>query len=200
MTAFGMKDLIYAKAMIKKVLVEGVDSPSSFAFSLADQRFREFGQVFNFKAYGTSTTAFERTQRGTVERYLRNALEEKAGESNESVRLALYFERKAAGISTVFGILADKAIYAVVRTALGLPDSIASADIDKQAKLLESRLDVKDFSDVSKRNTFINRFLALSAANTPASGGTSLPLFGNSSPRIDNNTLMSLQTLRKFGA
>ena len=49
MTAFGMKDLIYAKGMIRKVLTEGVDSKNAFAMTLTDQRFRDLATTFDFK-------------------------------------------------------------------------------------------------------------------------------------------------------
>jgi hypothetical protein len=49
------------------------------------------------------------------------------------VRLALYFERTAPELDSVYGILADTALYEVVRTALGIPAEIAASDIDKQA-------------------------------------------------------------------
>lgn len=201
MKAFGMKDLVFAKAMIRKVLTEGVDSPQAFSMSLADQRFREFAKIFDFKAYGPAATAFDRTQQGTIDRYLRNTLEERAGQSNEAVRLALYFDRKAPELISEFSILADKAVYAVVRTALGLPDSIAATDIDRQAKMLASRISVSDFSDSGKRTAFITRFLAMSEAKVGASANRpELALYVGATSRIELNTLMSLQSLKRFGA
>jgi hypothetical protein len=202
MSAFGMEDLTYAKAMIRKVLVEGTDDNRAFAFSLADPRFRDFAQTFNFKAYGSSTTAFDRTQQGVIDRYLRNSLEERAGQSNEAVRLALYFDRKASGISTEYGILADRAIYAVVRTALGLPDAMASSDIDIQAKLLAGRVKVSDFADPQKRTAFVTRFLAMSQASNAATESTSpaLALYAGAPAGIEMGTLLSLQSLKKFGS
>lgn len=200
MTAFGMKDLVYAKAMMRKVLTEGVDSPSAFSMGLADQRFREFAKVFNFKSYGSSTTAFDRTQQGTVDRYLRNALEERAGASSEAVRLALYFDRKAPELISEYSILADKAVYAVVRGALGLPDAIATTDIDKQAKLLAARVNISDFQDSGKRSAFITRFLAMSEASGASSTASpQLALYSGTPGRIDMATLLSMQSLKKFG-
>lgn len=200
MTSFGMKDLIYAKAMIRKVLTEGVDSPESFAMTLTDQRFREIAQTFNFKTYGTATTAFDRTQQGTVDRYLQNALEEKAGQGNEAVRMAIYFDRKSASLSSVYSILADKAVYAVVRTALGLPDALAGSDIDRQAKLIGSRINIDDFKDAGKRAAFITRYLGMSDAKANAAESSpAASLFSGVSGRIEMSTLLSLQGLKRFG-
>jgi len=200
MNAFGMKDLTFAKGMIRKVLTEGIDSPKSFAMTLTDQRFRDLAQTFNFKAYGATTTAFDRTQQGTVDKYLRNALEERAGDTSEAVRMALYFDRKSPDLISEYSILADKAVYAVVRTALGLPDSVASADIDKQAKMLAAKLDVADFKDPAKRANFITRFLARSDAQSDVTASSpALSLYSGVAGRIDMSTLLSLQTLKRFG-
>ena len=40
MKAFGLKDMDYAKAFMKKVLTEGIEDPDSFANSLTDKRYR----------------------------------------------------------------------------------------------------------------------------------------------------------------
>ena len=53
--------------------------------------------------------------------HIRQTLEEEAGAKNEGVRLALYFERKASGVKSAYGILADAALLKVVQTALGIP-------------------------------------------------------------------------------
>ena len=69
---------------------------------------------------------------------------------NEGVRLALYFQRKAGDITSAFGILADKALFEVVRTALALPVGMSQADIDVQAAMITKRLDLADLKDPQK--------------------------------------------------
>jgi Protein of unknown function (DUF1217) len=201
MTAFGLKDMIYAKAYMRKALTEGIDSPDAFSVRLADSRFREFVEAFNFKRYGSATTAFDRTQEATVARYVRNALEEQAGTQDESLRLALYFHRKAPAVTSVYSILADRALSTVVRTALGIPQAAAAADIDKQATQMSQKLNLADFKDPAKLNRFIDRFLGRHA--TENGGGAvatspALAVFGSTG--IDSNTLLSIQTLRRFNS
>ena len=79
MKAFGLKDMIYAKAFVKKVLTDGIDSANSFTNQLTDPRFKELATAFNFKSLGATTTIFERTQKGVVDKYLQVQLEEQAG-------------------------------------------------------------------------------------------------------------------------
>lgn len=198
MTAFGMKDMIYAKAFIRKVLTEGIDERNSFALQLADTRFREFAEAFNFKRYGATTTAFDRTQQGTVDRYVRLTLEEEAGAENEGVRLALYFERKAGTIRSAYSILADKALLKVAQVALGISATAGAADVDKQAKLLNDKLKIEDLQDPAKLKKFLERFTSLWELQNPSSvqGVPNImlgqPLAGSFSP----DTMMKLQSFK----
>lgn len=88
-------------------------------------------------------------------------MEEKAGDQNEGLRLALYFTRKASTITNSYQILADKAMTQVVQTALGLPSTISSADIDAQAKMITSKIKLTDFQDPAKVTKFVQRFAAM---------------------------------------
>ena len=169
MKAHGLQDMDYAKAFMRKALEGGIAANDSFANSLTDTRYREFVKTFNFAAFGETATAFTRTQQGTVDKYLRQTLEENAGADNEGVRLALYFERKASGIDSYYDILADPALAQVVRTALGLPQAIATADIDKQVDLMKARFDIEDFQDPEKLSDFIERFTSLWEIDNPSS-------------------------------
>ena len=63
MRAFGLEDMLNSKALIRKVLDGGIDDRRSLANTLADPRFREFAEAFNFKRYGVTTTSFGRTSR-----------------------------------------------------------------------------------------------------------------------------------------
>ena len=81
---------------------------------------------------------------------MRQAIEEKAGEQNEGVRLALYFERKAPTISNAYQILADKAITQVVQTALGISPLTSMADVDEHRRSWHKQIDFEDFRDPAK--------------------------------------------------
>lgn len=197
MTAFGLKDMIYGKAFMRKVLAEGTDGPKSFALQLSDPRFRDFAEAFNFARYGATATAFDRAQQGTVDRYLRVQLETEAGQRDEGLRLALYFQRKAPEVGSVYGLLGDAALYKVVQTALGLPAAYSNTDIDKQASFIRSKIDIEDLRNPSKLESFVSRFTARwQAAN--ASQTAPVPrigLGGSLLNSFDNNLLLSMQVL-----
>lgn len=161
MKAHGLSDMTYAKAFMEKVLEEGIDDDNAFANTLSDSRYAEFAKTFNFKSFGEATTSFTKTQQGVVDKYLRQTLEEQAGDENQGVRLALYFERKAETVENFYQILADPALSQVVRTTLGLPDSFATVDIDKQVELISDRIDLETLADPDKLDELLERFTAL---------------------------------------
>jgi hypothetical protein len=201
MKAFGLGDMAYAKAFMRKVLTEGIDKRDSFANGLSDPRYREFAEAFNFARYGATTTIFDRTRQGTVDRYVRQTLEEDAGQQNQGVRLALYFARKAPAVTSAYGILADAALLKVVQTALGLPPETSLMDIDRQAEMIGKRLDIKDLQDPEKLQTFLGRFASLwEVEHTSAAQVSPAVLFTQPLELgVGSDLLASLQNLRLGG-
>jgi hypothetical protein len=199
MKAFGLQEMDYAKAFMRKVLTEGIDSPDSFANKLTDRRYAEFAETFNFARYTTGTTVFERTRQGTVDRYVRQDLELTAGATNEGVRLALYFQRKAASAETPFHLMADKALLKVTQIALGIPAAASTMDIDRQAELITKKLDMEDLKDPAKLDKLIGRFTALWEIENPATPPMSgvLQLFADNQSMFSQDLLGQMQKIRK---
>ena len=202
MQAFGLDDMMYAKAMVKKVLTEGIDSSTDLANRLNDPRFKELAAVFNFGKYGETTTDSADAKQGVVDRFIRLQLENQSGQQNEGVKLALYFARKAPNLSSTLGILADKNLLKVAQTALNIPEATGLMDLDKQAAMYAKRIDIADLKDPEKLNKFIVRFTSQwDMANGAATSQASSPaiLFGGSSTiGVTSSVLASLQNL-KFG-
>ncbi|MBI2718603.1 MAG: DUF1217 domain-containing protein [Rhizobiales bacterium] len=198
MAAFGLKDMAYGKAFMRKVLKEGVDGQKSFALQLADPRFREFAAAFNFARYGGTATTFTRAQQGTVDRYLRVELEANAGSTDEGVRLALYFARKAGDVASVYGLMGDAALYKVVQTALGLPAAYSNVDVDKQAAAIKAKIDLVALKTPEGLDKFLSKFAAhwqaakaVDQLNVPQIG------LGQSTLAVfSNDALLKLQGLK----
>lgn len=204
MKAWGLQDMDYAKAFMRKVLTEGIQSSKSFANTLADPRYKEFADAFNFYVFGEQTTTLYDTKSGTVERYMRQTVEEEAGnQSGEGVRLALYFERTAKNITSPMAILADKALLKVAQTALGLPETMSLLDLDKQVDMITKKLDVEDFQDPEKVKDFLTRFTAMYDINNgDATASQSPAVILMSQPKeslISVDLLTNLQKLKLGG-
>ncbi|WP_062014322.1 DUF1217 domain-containing protein [Aureimonas sp. AU4] len=185
--AYDVENKSMSTAELRKILTSDLSDPKSYANTQSDKAIVKFAAAFQFEPDGSVREAGQGIQLGaaklaTDNLYLLQSLEEKAGETSEGTRLALYALRTAPTITSAYGILADKALFQVVRTALGLPEGMASADIETQVRVLESKLNVKDFADPKKLDRFIARFAALyDAQNTDASQNPILQLFGASS-------------------
>jgi len=201
MTAFGMEDMAYAKAFIRRVLTEGIDDPNSFANKLTDTRFRDLAETFNFARYGSTAMSFSRTREGVVDRYLNQTLEVQAGESNEGVRLALYFSRKASTVTSTYGLMGDQALLKVTQVALGLSSSTSALDIERQKEMIDKKLDVEDLKDPEKLEKFLTRFAALWDIEQPQETSSSIVnLFTDvSSAAVSVDLLQQMQNLGQRG-
>lgn len=201
MKAFGLTDMMNAKALIRKVLEGGVSDPKSLANTLNDPRYKALAAAFNFASQGASTTSSAALQQTTVGKYIEQSLEANAGQQNQGTQMALYFQRLAPSVTSAYGILANKTLLSVVQTALGLPVSMSQENIDVQAKLITSQLKIADLHDPAKLQKFIERF----TATYDAQNSTSVSAFPTSallvnSPGISSALLLSLANLKLGGS
>ena len=201
MTAFGMEDMAYAKAFIRRVLTEGIDDRDSFANKLTDTRFRDLAETFNFARYGSTAMTFSRTREGVVDRYLNQTLEVQAGGSNEGVRLALYFSRKASSVTSTYNLMGDRALLKVTQIALGLSSSTSVLDIERQKDMIDKKLDVEDLKDPEKLEKFLTRFAVLWDIEQPQQTGSSMVnLFTDTSAAgMSVDLLQQMQNFRQRG-
>lgn len=167
LTAYGFAKDKPDADKLRKVFMSDLGDPKSYVYTLKDKRYGKLAAAFNFLPSGavrveTAGVQTEVNRLSTQNLYLLQTLEEQVGEqSGEGTRLALYFLRKSPDITSTVSILADKALLEVVKTALGLPDSISQLDIDAQIKTIEKKLKVEDLQDKKKLDQFVARFAAL---------------------------------------
>jgi hypothetical protein len=201
MKAFGLEDMGQARAFMKKVVNEGISDPKSFANRLADSRFVDFAKTFNFPVYGDSTTASPLAQQAVVDRYVRQTLETEAGADNDGVRLALYFQRQAPHVTSAYDLLADPALWQVMKTAFGFPDEMANAGIDQQAAAVLDQISIGDLKDPAKLDRLITRFTAAWDATQITQTDPVLALFTDQSnqPSVDLDLAVTLNSLRHGG-
>lgn len=164
---FGLDPEAASNEFLKQIFTSDLSDPKSFVFAQADNRWSEMVGSFNFDSDGKLTrgTGTGVQQRGevmeTVNKYLRQSLEETEGESNQAVRLALYFQRAAPTITDAYGMIADDALMEVFRITFGYSSEFSSMDVDMQAKIIKSKLDLSDLQDPKKMERLIQRFTAM---------------------------------------
>ena len=159
MQAYGLEDLAYARGFIKKLLEEGTDSDDAMANKLTDPRYLALAEDFDFKRYESATTSFDRTQSGVIEKFFAQSIENEAGNQNSGARLAIYFQRKMEDITDTYSILGDPALLKFVQTAFSLPNEMGFATIEKQAEMIDKRLDLDDLKDPKFVEKLVTQFL-----------------------------------------
>lgn len=195
MTAFGLGDKIDARALMRKVLTQGVANPRALAHTLNDPRILAFARTFDFAAHGRDTTTRPEVQTDVATKHLDQTLEANQEKQNPGVELALYFRRQAPNVTSMFGILADKKLLTVVQTALGVSPLTSAQNIDVQARHLGSKLKLADFQDPKKLQAFIARFSASYDSNA-TSAATNDSFAAPGSIGVSAQLLLNFQNFR----
>jgi uncharacterized protein DUF1217 len=203
LTAFGLDSQINAQALIKKVLNSDLTDPDSLANKLADPRFRQLAQAFNFAAGGASKVQDSSFRGSIVNSYVTAAFEQNAAQTNPGVRLALYFKRMAPTIKNWYQVLGDVPLYKVMTTTFNVAALGPTDDVDKQAQFLEKRIGIANLQDPKFVDRFVARFLAMydQANDTTSSSIVSLvqPLTqdAGSSISLAASTILTLATQQR---
>ncbi|SCW89038.1 Protein of unknown function [Rhizobium mongolense subsp. loessense] len=186
---------------LSKMFASDLDDEKSYVNTLSDSRFAELVAAFNFDHEGNISADPTGTiqQRGdvleTINAYVRQTLESDQGDSNTGVRLALYFERKAPEISSAYDMLGDSALFEFFTTTFNLSTYVSNMDVDKQAEMIESFIDLEDLSDPDKVANLIKRFTAMyDVSNGAANTSSALSILTGSST-ISADTLLAVSQL-----
>ena len=206
MKAFGLGDRLYAKGLIKQVLQQGVAAPTTLAYRLNDPNILAFAKAFDFAKNGAQTTASASLVQTTVDQFTQNELEKGQAQQNPGVGLALYFQRKAPSLSGPFSLLADKKLLQVVQTTLDISPMTAVMPIDSQAAMLMKKINIADFKDPAKLQSFISRFAAqydfkygdASATGSAASNAILLGATQDPGSGMSAGLMQALQAYRNF--
>ena len=200
--AYGLDPEDATDDFLKQIFASDLSDPKSFVNQLPDGRWAELVASFNFDANGNLTRETIGTvqQRGetleTVNKYLRQTLEENEGASNEAVRLALYFERTAPNITDAYGLIADDALMAVFRTTFGFSDEFSNMDVDQQARIINDNLDLADLQDPTKLERFLQRYTAMYDTENNFGASSAATILAGGGGSISADLLFSLAQLK----
>ena len=112
--------MTYAKAFMRKVLTEGIDDADSFANTLADKRYQDFAETFNFARFGSddhdlrAARARARSIATCARRWRRTPAQRTRAYGWPSISSA-----RPESLTSPYSILADAALLKVAQTALG---------------------------------------------------------------------------------
>jgi hypothetical protein len=181
--AFGLEADINSKAFIRRVLDDGTLSKDALATKLSDKRYEAFSREFGFGDLG-ARTGFPRFAERIIARYEARSFERAVGEQNPDMRLALNLSVGLTDVTSQassdkaqwFAVMGNPPVRRVFETALGLPPSIGTIDIDLQLKSFQERSratfgteKVSDFRDPATQEKLIRLFLVRSEVQTSQS-------------------------------
>ncbi len=195
LTAFGLEGDLNSKAFIQKILEGGTLKEGSLANKLADKQYQKFAAAFGYGDYSVPRTKVTTFPDEILEQFRARSFETAVGEQNNTFRLAMNAEREIAALAGKpiseaakwYTLLGNAPMREVMQTALGLPKSFSSIDIDQQVGVLRTRAaaafgstDLGQFKEPTKMESLVKRFLLQSEIQTQASasppGATALSL------------------------
>jgi Protein of unknown function (DUF1217) len=195
LTAFGLEGDVSNKAFIRKILEEGTLKEGSLANKLADKQYQKLSSAFGFGDYSVPRTKISTFPDEILAQVRTRRFETAVGEQNNTYRLALNAEREIPALAARntsetakwFSVLGSAPLRDVMQTALGLPKSFSSIDIDQQVSVLKARTEaafgspgLNQFRDPAKMDALVRRFLLQSeiqgqtAASSPAATALTL--------------------------
>ena len=172
--AFGLQEDIDSRAFIRKVLEEGTERDEAFANRLTDDRYKKLADAFGFADRTVPRTQDPGFGATITTQFRRQAFESAVGDQDEGLRLALNAQRgfdeiaadDASENTRWLRILGDPPLRRVFEVALGLPESFAQLDLDRQLSEIRSRADrqldlasLSDLSDKTLQEAVVRRFL-----------------------------------------
>lgn len=195
LTAFGLEGDVNSKAFVQKILEGGTLKEGSLANRLADKQYQKFAAAFGYGDFSVPRTKLSSFADEILTQYRARSFETAVGEQNNTYRLAMNAERELPALAarTIsidakwYTILGSAPLREVMQTALGLPKSFSSIDIDQQVSVLKARTeaafgssDPARFKDAKQMDALLRRYVLQSeiqgqpATSTPAARALAL--------------------------
>ena len=183
LAAYGIEGDINNKAFIRKILEDGTLSEGALANRLADKQYQKFSAAFGFGDFSVPHSKISDFAEKTLALYHTRQFETAVGTQNNGFRLALNAERELGTLAARnisedtkwFTIMGNAPLRETFQTALGLPSSFSSIDIDQQLSVLKSRAGsvfgdegISQFKDPEKLNKLVRTYLARSEISITA--------------------------------
>jgi len=159
LSAFGLQDDLPNRAFIERVLGDGAIEPTALSNRLADKRYKAFSEAFGFGGPLPPRTLSPGFADKVLARFDRQEFERSVGEQDEDLRLALTASRElpelaARGLPDTtawLSVLGNPPLRRVFETALGLPASVGTLDLDRQVdEFRDAATRLMGFSDVAR--------------------------------------------------
>jgi hypothetical protein len=200
LSAFGLESEIDKKGLLRKVLMSDLTDIDSYANRTNDPRFRELAQRLDIKAVGLANVKSEATLTSIELRYKKNEFEKAQGEASPGLREAMYFKENASRMKSIWDVLGDRTMRAVVSKAFDIPLETAVQSVESQAVAFGRKVDVEKFKDKLWIDRTIQTYLTKIDQETSQTSGMGASMYaGLLTPLFDSGGL-SLDLLQSVYA
>jgi hypothetical protein len=187
LTAFGLEGDVNSKAFIQKILEGGTLKEGSLANKLADKQYQKFAAAFGYGDFSVPRTKISTFADEILTQFRTRTFESAVGQQNNTYRLAMNAEREIPALASRtisenakwYSVLGNAPLREVMQTALGLPKSFSSIDLDQQVAVLKKRTeaafgsaDIGQFKDPAKVEALTRRFLLQSEVQGQAAANS----------------------------
>ncbi|MDH6266549.1 hypothetical protein M2360_001945 [Rhizobium sp. SG_E_25_P2] len=151
MKAYGLEDMTYASAFMKKVLNSDLTDDNSFANKLADQKYRDFAAAFKFSSNDAPIVQTSNQIDGVIDSY-----QDEIDKTNEETAAAnAYYKSAISEVKTVDDLLDNSGLRDYALKAYGVDSPYWSKDF--LTKVLTSDVDdpasfVNQLTTADRRN------------------------------------------------
>lgn len=147
LAAFGLEGDVANRAFIGKVLSDGTLREEALANRLANKQYQKLSAAFGFGDFAVPRNKVSGFADRILTAWKARSFETAVGAQNGDLRLALNAERELADLAQRplsvdakwFTVLGTPPLRKVFETALGLPSSFATIDIDRQLDVMKDR-------------------------------------------------------------
>lgn len=205
LSSFGLAEEIDKGAFVRKILEEGTEDSDAFAVRLNNSEYLEMARVLDFSSGELSLSEDDIST--ITNSYQQETFEVALGDVDETMRLALNFQREIAELADLdlsedagwFRVMGSVPLLTVIESAFNMPSGFSSLDIDKQKDLLSDKANslfggksIDIFKDPEVIESAVSRYLLQEqiasgpSANTPGFAALSLLQGGTGSSAIFN--------------
>lgn len=179
--AFGLHNDIGNKAFIRKILESDLSDSSSLANRLSDKTYRRFAEAFGFGKTSPNTVTSPEFADRMISQYIEQEFENRVGESDESLRIALNARRElpslaarqASNDTKWYEVLGSIPLRSVFEGAFGFNNAYRKLPIDRQLQEFKSAAervfgtaDMAQFTEADSLEKLIRQYLVRNAAQS----------------------------------
>ncbi|TCU19070.1 DUF1217 domain-containing protein [Rhizobium sullae] len=183
MQAYGLDDMTYAKAFMKKVLESDLTDPDSFANKLSDQRYKTFAAAFNFSTGTAKDAQTDAQETDLLDKYNASFTDQE----KQAIKDTDYYSAAIANVQSVDDLINNTRLRTYVLKTFGIDTTYASKQFLRDVLT----------SDANDPNSVVNlqggeKYLALAAQFNFNADGT---VNGSAQTATQKNTVMEQYNL-----